>query len=121
MRDLLEEAPGPAQRGSGLRRPEDAAAEFAAQGFRVVSIAVTKAPTGCVGSDWLIYRIEQGINVITGYRRGDPKTVRAEVDKIVEGLNERRRTLKKTTGFRPGRPSAAAAAARGQQGDDGHE
>jgi hypothetical protein len=80
--------------------------------FRLVSITAAKAPSGCAGSDWLVYRIAQGDNLITGYRQGDLQAVSAEVDRIVIGLNERANKPKKGARGRPGRPTAAAAAAR---------
>jgi hypothetical protein len=95
--------PGEATAGSaGDDVPED--------GFRLLSIRAASAPTGCVGRDWLVYRIAQGPNVITGYRRGDMQTVSADVAKIVTGLNERRLSTKGRTGPKPGHRAAAAAA-----------
>jgi hypothetical protein len=41
-------------------------------------------------SDWYRYVINQGGNQIVGYRRGNPQSVRTEVDVIVEQLNSRR-------------------------------
>jgi hypothetical protein len=78
--------------------------------FRLVSVTTTSTPSGCIGRDWFVYRISQGKNVITGYRRGDSKAVRDEVDRIVVGLNERRLTRKERTGPKRGRPPAQAAA-----------
>jgi hypothetical protein len=111
MRPVLPESPGPASRGKSAA-PADSAPGAGGHPFRLASISPADAPSGCVGADWLIYRIAQGDNTITGYRRGELAVVRADVQKIVEDLNERRRTLKKSTGLRPGRPSAAAVAAR---------
>ena len=109
----------PSEKGAGAA-PGGAAGGALGHPFQLASISTADAPSGCVGADWLIYRIAQGENVITGYRRGDLELGRAEVLRIVDGLNERRRTLKKSTGLRPGRPSAAAAAARGRA-EDSHE
>jgi hypothetical protein len=57
--------------------------------YRLISVRRAPAPTGDAGDDWLAYRIEQGINVVTGYRRGNPQNVTAEVERIVAALNER--------------------------------
>ncbi len=78
--------------------------------FRLLSIHPTSAPAGSVGRDWLMYRIAQGPNMITGYRRGDRSTVTADVEKIVIALNERR-GRHGSRELRPGRRPAAAAAA----------
>jgi hypothetical protein len=77
--------------------------------FRLVSIRAAQAPDGNVGRDWLEYCIVQGTNVIKGYRRGDEQAVRVDVEKIVAVLNERRRSLKGSTGVKRGRPPAGAA------------
>ena len=71
---------------------QDAAtnAEAAKQRYRVISIDAVRAPEGCTGADWLSYRIAQGINEITGYRRGSLESVSADVDTIVAALNSRR-------------------------------
>jgi hypothetical protein len=85
------------QRLSGLRShtaPADAAGD---PSYRLVSIAATRAPGGCTGSDWLVYRIAQGDNLITGYRRGDLPTVTIAVEQIVRVLNERRVWAKSAT------------------------
>jgi hypothetical protein len=58
--------------------------------YRLAFIKPARAPNGNAGSDWLMYRIAQGPNVINGYRRGDLASVTTEVEKIVTGLNERR-------------------------------
>lgn len=58
--------------------------------YRLAGIQPTAAPSGSVGRDWLTYRIAQGANIITGYRQGDLRSVTAEVERIVNGLNERR-------------------------------
>jgi hypothetical protein len=62
--------------------------------YRLVSIEVAPAPEGCSGADWFVYRIAQGANEITGYRSGTRESVRAEVDTIVAGLNDRRSRIK---------------------------
>jgi hypothetical protein len=77
--------------------------------YRLVSIAAVRAPEGCVGSDWHLYRIAQGENGIVGYRRGEPERVREEVEAILVALNERRQwAASKATAKR----HRAAAAAR---------
>jgi hypothetical protein len=77
--------------------------------FRLVSIMSVRAPAGCEGRDWLLYRIAQGPNIITGYRQGDLKTANADVEKIVTSLNERRRSSKAKAGRKAGPRSAAEA------------
>lgn len=62
-----------------------------AERYRLVSIEAASAPDGCVGRDWFVYRILQGVNAITGYRQGSRAQVSAEVDTILAGLNGRRR------------------------------
>ena len=57
-----------------------------------------------------MYRISQGQNVITGYRRGDLKAVRGEVEQIVVALNDRRLTRKERPGPKRGRPAAQGTA-----------
>jgi hypothetical protein len=58
--------------------------------YLLVSVEAANAPEGCSGADWFIYRIAQGTNAITGYRRGHRTAVSTEVEKIVAGLNDRR-------------------------------
>ena len=58
--------------------------------YYLLSIEQTQAPPGSVGDDWHVYRIGQGKNMITGYRRGTAAHVTAEVEQIIGGLNERR-------------------------------
>ncbi|HUQ52620.1 MAG TPA: hypothetical protein VM692_10385 [Gammaproteobacteria bacterium] len=83
------------------------ASDVDSERFRLLSITATRTPAGCSGHDWLVYRIAQGENIITGYRQGDLKTASAEVDAIVTSLNERRRSTK----TKPGRKAGGAAAA----------
>jgi hypothetical protein len=85
--------------------------------FRLLSIRASSAPREGAGRDWLEYRIVQGENIIKGYRRGDMQTVRADVEKIVIALNERRRSFKGATAPKRG-PSAAAAPAEPRQQDE---
>jgi hypothetical protein len=58
--------------------------------FRLSSIEQHAAPAGSEGKDWFEYKILQGKNVITGYRRGTLAVVTEEVRKVIEGLNQRR-------------------------------
>lgn len=60
------------------------------QRYRLISIDAVCAPKGCIGSDWHSYRIAQGDNGITGYRRGDLARVKADVETIMSALNGRR-------------------------------
>jgi hypothetical protein len=68
----------------------DSADNAADESYRLVSVAAVRAPEGCAGRDWFVYRIAQGANEITGYRRGERAAVDAEVATIVAGLNGRR-------------------------------
>jgi len=86
--------------------------------FRLLSIRTSRAPRDSAGRDWLEYCIGQGNNVIKGYRRGDLKTVRADVEKIVIALNERRRSFKASTIPKRGRPPAAASKAEPPESDE---
>lgn len=76
--------------------------------YRVVSINAVRAPEGCTGSDWHVYRISQGDNAITGYRRGDLARVTVEVETIVTALNGRRRWAKDKNAKSERRAAAAA-------------
>ena len=92
-----------------------AGGESGGEEYRLISIDAVRAPEGCVGHDWHTYRIAQGENAITGYRRGDSAHVRVGVEAIVIALNERRQwTKSKVTTPSQRRASAAArrAAAR---------
>jgi hypothetical protein len=89
-----------------------------AEAYRLVSIAATRTPTGCVGRDWFLYRISQGANWITGYRQGDLQTVTMDVDKIVTALNERRYGTSGRPRPKPGRPPAAATRARAAEPEE---
>jgi hypothetical protein len=79
--------------------------------YRLISIDAVRAPQGCSGSDWHVYRIVQGDNEITGYRRGDLARVRTDVETIVTALNGRRQWTKGKAPS-PSQRRAAAAAAR---------
>ena len=85
--------------------------------FRLVSVTTTSTPSGCTGRDWFVYRISQGQNVITGYRRGDLKAVRGEVEQIVVALNDRRLTRKERPGPKRGRPAAQTTARPSEDAD----
>ena len=103
-----------------MRSPETPPAALAENtgdaSFRLLSIRPSSAPRDSVGRDWLEYRIGQGPNMIKGYRRGELQAVRAEVEKIVIALNERRRSFKAATP--PKRGGARAAPAREPQESD---
>jgi hypothetical protein len=74
----------------------DAAASGAAfEKFHLVSVIAVSPPSGSVGNDWFMYRIAQGANFITGYRRGSEQRATADVEGMVEAFNER--LLVKTT------------------------
>jgi hypothetical protein len=81
--------------------------------YRLVSIDSVKTPEGCAGRDWFVYRIEQGKNAITGYRRGDRDKVGADVDTIVAALNGRREWAKRKPESKAHRRAAAAARRKG--------
>ena len=100
---------------AGAAKKRDAGGDEAAaapdqdsERFRLLSITSTRAPSGFTGHDWLVYRIAQGENIITGYRQGELKTATAEVETIVRSLNERRGSTK----TKPGRKAGGAAAAQ---------
>jgi hypothetical protein len=79
------------------------------EGYRLISIDPSPSPTGEASDDWLVYRIVQGRNLITGYRRGSRQAVTAEVERIVIALNDR--LLVRGQPYRSaGRPPKAAAA-----------
>jgi hypothetical protein len=77
--------------------------------YRIVSIDAVRAPEGCSGGNWHIYRIAQGDNGITGYRRGDTAGVRGEVELIVAALNDRRQWTKSKELLKSQRRAASAA------------
>ena len=82
--------------------------------YRLISIDAVRAPEDCGDSDWHRYRIAQGENGITGYRRGNLARVTADVEAIVTALNERRdwKEIKDSKSQR----RAAAAARRAKAG-----
>ena len=79
------------------RKPSPAQDTGSEEAYRLVTIEPVRAPEGCTGRDWLIYRIAQGDNMITGYRQGDLRAATTEVENIDPGLNERRIASKGTT------------------------
>ena len=81
------------------------------EAYRVVSVESVATPEGCAGRDWFVYRISQGMNGITGYRRGNSESVRAGVETIVVALNERREWKKSKVRPKDRRKAAAAARA----------
>lgn len=81
-------------------------------GYRLAGVHETAAPSGSTDGDWLVYRIAQGANIITGYRRGERRAVTADLERMVKGLNERRivnRGRVDLTTKGPALPAAAAA------------
>ena len=84
---------------------ETAEVEETTDGYRLAYIRATSAPGEDSGRDWLQYCIAQGSNLITGYRRGELRAVRAEVEKIVVGLNERRIINRGRVHLKPSRTS----------------
>ena len=79
--------------------------------YRVVSVESAATPEGCAGRDWFVYRIMQGTNGITGYRRGNRESVRGDAETIVVALNERREWKKNKLSPKDRRKTAAAARA----------
>jgi hypothetical protein len=77
------------------------------ESYRLLSIESVHAPEGCAGRDWFVYRIAQGANEITGYRRGERAAVSAEVETIVAGLNGRRSWAKSKPTSRAQRRAAS--------------
>jgi len=87
-----------------LGTPADATATVARDFYRLVSIESTSAPAAGVGDDWLVYRLAQGANFVTGYRRGTRASVTFEVERIVEALNERLMVRPRRVNIRLGKP-----------------
>jgi hypothetical protein len=80
-----------------------------AERYRLLSIDSAHAPEGCTGENWFIYRIVQGRNGITGFRRGSLECVSADVQSIVTALNGRRQWTKSKATSKSQRRAAAAA------------
>jgi len=83
-----------------------------AERYRLVSIDIAHAPDDCAGENWMVYRIAQGKNGITGYRQGSLEHVRTEVQSIVTALNGRRLWTKTQSTSKSHRRAAAAARRR---------
>jgi hypothetical protein len=60
------------------------------EGYEIISIEPSEAPSDTEGADWHCYVIGQGNNEIRGYRQGKRKAVLLDVEEIVARLNERR-------------------------------
>jgi hypothetical protein len=103
----------------GSRRPTPASEAGHEEAYRLVGIEPVRTPDGCTGRDWLLYKISQGDNLITGYRQGDLRAATAEVEKIVIALNERRGGAKGRPGPKPKPAAGAAAPAVVPDADDG--
>lgn len=58
--------------------------------YEIISVEATDPPGGMVGTGWHCYIIEQGENIIRGYRCGSISSVTRSVEEIVARLNERR-------------------------------
>ena len=58
--------------------------------FQLISVEKSDPPEGNNGTDWVHYRISQGPNEISGYRRGSVAAARKAAKEIVANLNERR-------------------------------
>jgi hypothetical protein len=81
------------------------------EAYRLIAVESVEAPEGCAGRDWFVYRIAQGVNAITGYRRGNRESVRGDAETIVLALNERREGKKSKVSPQDRRKAAAAARA----------
>ena len=90
--------------GGAARRYETAHDER----YRLISVDAVRAPEGCAGGDWFVYRIAQASNGITGYRRGSLERVSEDVETIVSALNERREWRKNRPSSKNPRHVAAA-------------
>jgi hypothetical protein len=100
------------------RKPAAAADPGNEEAYRLVGIEPVRTPEGCTGRDWLLYRIAQGDNMITGYRQGDLRAATADVEKIVVALNERRAAGKGRPGPKPKPAAGEAAPAAPADADD---
>ncbi len=88
------------------RAPDDGAPNVVLDVYRLVSIESSTAPAPGVGDNWLVYRIARGANVVTGYRCGTRASVTVDVEKIVEGLNERLFVQPRRVNIRLGKPAS---------------
>lgn len=58
--------------------------------YELISVRSARVPAGADGGDWHEYVIRQGDNEIRGYRQGSLVVVTADVEALVERLNDRR-------------------------------
>ena len=79
--------------------------------YRLIGVESVETPEGCTGANWFVYRIAQGVNAITGFRRGNRESVRGEAETIVVALNERREAKKPKVSLADRRKAAAVARA----------
>jgi len=79
------------------------------ESYRLISIDAVRAPEGCTGSNWHVYRIARGEHAITGYRQCDAARIVADVETIVAALNDRRHWAKSKVPTKHQRRAAAAA------------
>jgi len=75
--------------GPGRPAPATDPAEASASDYRLLDIQPTQPPDGSSG-EWFAYRILQGTNMIRGLKSGSSWSITADVEQIVEVLNERR-------------------------------
>ena len=75
--------------GPGRPAPATGPAEASTSDYRLLDIQPTQPPDGSSG-EWFAYRISQGTNMIRGLKSGSSWSVTADVEQIVEVLNERR-------------------------------
>ena len=94
------------EEGDGAARPEHKVDD---ERYRLISIDAVRAPEGCTGTDWHIYKIARGENGITGYRHGELARVTTDVEAIVIALNGRRQWTKTKAPSKYQRRAAAAA------------
>ena len=59
-------------------------------GYELISVQSARVPAGADGGDWHQYVIRQGDNEVRGYRQGPLVVVKADVEALVERLNDRR-------------------------------
>jgi hypothetical protein len=76
--------------------------------FTLISVEKSEPPEGNQGTDWVHYRIAQGPNEISGYRRGSLASARKAAKEIVANLNERRSPKRGRVQLTQSRKSAKA-------------
>jgi len=76
--------------------------------FTLISVEKSAPPDGNQGTDWVHYRIAQGPNQISGYRRGSVASARKAAKEIVANLNERRSPKRGRVQLTQSRKSARA-------------